>query len=195
MAMNRLSFQLAIAAAVVVILAGGGSLLFHSLFEENSIDSKKIPKAVAHRSALSQQRKMTVYLYFSDDQNAHLVSEDRILLVTDDPLEIGRSIIQDLIQGPRGKLVRTIPIGTTLNAIYISKNGTAFVDFSDTIREKHPGGSQTELLTVYSIVNSIVLNIPQVQRVKILIDGREVVTLSGHIDVTTPLPANMILVR
>jgi spore germination protein GerM len=195
MAMNRLSFRLAIVVSIVFLLGGGGYLLLFNFFEENSIDSKRIPKTVQQKHELAQKRKMTVYLYFTDEKNIHLISEDRILFVTGDPVEIGRTIINDLIQGPRGKLVRTIPKDTTLNAIYLSKDGTAFVDFSDIIREKHPGGSQTELLTVYSIVNSIVLNIPQVHRVKILIEGRETLTLSGHIDLTVPLPANMILVR
>ncbi len=195
MASNRLLFRMA-AAASLISLAGAGYLLFIRYVEKNNVDSGWIPKMVSQKPVPGPKKnKKTVYLYFSDEKNSYLVSEERILFVSEDPLEIGKTIISDLIQGPRGNLVRTIPGDATLNAFYLSKDGTAFVDFSDTIREKHPGGSQTELLTVYSIVNSIALNIPQVQRVKILIEGRESLTLAGHIDLTSPLSADMIIIR
>ena len=142
-----------------------------------------------------QTQTLAVYLYFAEEKGSFLLAEKRMLLQNEDPAEMGRAIIEDLIRGPQGKLVRTIPEGTTLNAIYVSHDGTAFVDFSDALRENHPGGSQTELLTVYSIVNSLALNIPQVTSVKILIEGRETMTIAGHIDSRFPFKANMILVR
>jgi len=142
-----------------------------------------------------QIQTSAVYLYFSDEKGSFLLAEKRMLFHNEDPAEMGRAILEDLIRGPRGKLSRTIPEGTSLNAIYVSRDGTAFVDFSDSLRENHPGGSQTEFLTVYSIVNSLALNIPQVNSVKILIEGRETMTLAGHIDSRFPFKANMILVR
>ncbi|RJP81113.1 MAG: spore gernimation protein [Desulfobacteraceae bacterium] len=196
MAINRFPFRTTVIAVMILIAGGAGYyLLYDGFLTEGPSDFKEIPNDFSHRSDLAQKKKKTVYLYFTDEKNSHLMSEERILLVTDDPLEMGRMIIKELIQGPNGNLVRTIPVGTALNAIYISKEGTAFVDFSDMIRENHPGGSQTELLTVYSIVNSITLNINEVERVKILIEGRESQTLAGHIDLTSPLSADMILVR
>jgi len=195
MASNRLLFWTVVTASFICMV-GAGCLLFIRYVEKKNVDSRWLPKMVSQKPvAVPKKNKKTVYLYFSDEKNSYLVSEERILFVSEDPLEIGKTIINDLIQGPRGNLVRTIPGDATLNAFYLSKAGTAFVDFSDTIREKHPGGSQTELLTVYSIVNSIVLNIPQVQRVKILIEGRDSLTLAGHIDLTSPLSADMIIIR
>jgi hypothetical protein len=48
----------------------------------------------------------------------------------------------------------------------------------------------TELLTVYTIVNAITTNLPDVQSVQILIDGHEVDTLAGHVDLRRPLRKN-----
>jgi spore germination protein GerM len=180
--------------AIGCVLIAAAVLLYKSRFAGNSAVHHPVPDRSAAKSDLAQTKK-TVYLYFSDEKNAHLVAEDRTLIVIEDPVEIGYKIIHALIQGPGGNQTRTIPAGTVLNAFYITPDGTAFVDVSDAIRDNHPGGSQTELLTVYSIVNSVVLNIPQVERVKILIEGREAQTLSGHIDVTHPLSADMMLVR
>ena len=63
------------------------------------------------------------------------------------------------------------------------------------LKDNHPGGIGTEIMTIYSIVNSLVLNIPEIDAVKILIDGKESITLAGHIDLKFPLKADMLLIR
>ena len=59
----------------------------------------------------------------------------------------------------------------------------------------HPGGTLTELLTVYTIVDALTVNLPGVQSVQILIDGKEVPTLAGHVDLRQPLAKNLGLVQ
>ena len=51
------------------------------------------------------------------------------------------------------------------------------------------------MMTIWSIVNTLVLNVPEIEAVKILIGGGEAETLAGHIDLSRPLRANMPLVR
>ena len=75
--------------------------------------------------------------------------------------------------------VSVIPAGTTLRAFYVTERGDAFVDLSREVSAHHPGGSFTELLTVYAIVNAVTANLPAIQRVQILVDGKEVDTLAG----------------
>jgi hypothetical protein len=58
------------------------------------------------------------------------------------------------------------------------------------VRTRHPGGSMNELFTVYTIVNVITTNFQDVQNVQLLIDGREVDTLAGHVDLRKPLRKN-----
>ena len=198
MAKKHISLKVAIAVSAIIIFGGIGYFLFIHLSEWLASDIKQIPTRRDGSPPVEdgqQTQTLAVYLYFADEKGSFLLAEKRMLLQNEDTAEMGRAIIEDLIKGPRGKLVRTIPEGTSLNAIYVSHDGTAFVDFSDALRENHPGGSQTELLTVYSIVNSLALNIPQVNSVKILIEGRETMTLAGHIDLRSPFKANMILVR
>jgi hypothetical protein len=50
-------------------------------------------------------------------------------------------------------------------------------------------------LTIYSLVNTLVLNLPEIDRIKILINGREATTLGGHVDLQFPFNANMLLIR
>lgn len=139
--------------------------------------------------------KKVVSLYFADADNSFLKSEQRKIFRSSDPAESGREIIEALIKGPEGGLGKTIPGETLLLAFHVSKDGFAYADFNEAIREKHPGGSSSELLTVYSIVNSLTMNIPEIKRVKITIDGREAITLAGHIDLRFPFKADAALVK
>ncbi len=172
--------------------------LKHNKEEESSLFGNAIPQQKEPQlpsTGGQKTNKTLVYLYFADKGNAYLMSEERAVFHANDSAELGRVIVEELIKGPDKGLMRTIPADTVLNALYVTKNGTAFIDMSEGIKENHPGGGQMELMTIYSIVNSMVLNIPEIKKVKILIQGREAMTLAGHVDLRFPFKANMILVR
>lgn len=142
-----------------------------------------------------QSIKSAAHLYFADRDNYYLMSEQRVVSHSADSVDYARSLVEALIKGPQIPLVRTIAADTELRAIYIIPDGTCYVDLSQAVEKKHPGGCNSELLTIYSVVNSLILNVPEIKRVKLLIDGKEVQTLAGHIDLEFPLEANMLLIR
>jgi len=172
--------------SVLALVAAGAACLLFAYFYGNQSFSSFLHMVTG---------KSVVSLYFADNDNAFLKSEQRTISHTSDPAEFGRAIIESLIKGPEDELLRTIPGEASLKAFYITKDGAAYADFTAAIRDKHPGGSSSELLTVYSIVNSLVMNIPEIKRVKILIEGRESMTLAGHMDLRFPLKANLLVVR
>ena len=57
----------------------------------------------------------------------------------------------------------------------------ARVNFNSALTTEHPGGSSAEMMTVYSIVNTLSLNFPRIKRVQILIDGKPIETIAGHL--------------
>ncbi len=140
-------------------------------------------------------KKSPVHLYFADRHNYYLTAEQRVVNHSQNPTGLAQTIVEELIKGPQKGLLKTIPTGTQLRAIYITPDGTCYVDLSETVIKNHPGGSKSELFTIYSMVNSLVLNVPEIERVKILIDGKEAFTLAGHIDLQLPVKANMLLLR
>jgi spore germination protein GerM len=140
-------------------------------------------------------KKSPVHLYFADRHNYYLTAEQRVVNHSENPTGLAETIVEELIKGPQKGLLKTIPVGTQLRAIYIAPDGTCYVDLSETVRKNHPGGSKSELFTIYSIVNSLVLNVQEIERAKILIDGKEAFTLAGHIDLQLPVKANMLLLR
>ena len=136
-----------------------------------------------------------VHLYFGSPNGSYLISETRIISNTDDPVQSARSILEALIGGPRNDLTRTVPAASQLRAIFITTDNVCIVDFSPDLRDRHPGGCSGEMLTVYSIVNSLIMNIPSIKQVKLLIDGNDIESLSGHMSMQNPIPANMLIIR
>ncbi|MBA3641820.1 MAG: GerMN domain-containing protein, partial [Acidobacteria bacterium] len=106
-------------------------------------------------------------------------------------VEQARRIIETQLAVSAAPLLSAIPAGTTLRALYISERGDAFVDLSADVTAKHTGGSMDEILAVYTIVNALTVNLPAITRVQILVDGKEVDTLAGHVDLRNPLSKNL----
>ena len=174
-----------LAAAVVA-----GILLFFWLHDEPEETQLRRPE-----SAAAGQETTVVHLYFADASGERLSAEERVLLAPADAAAFARMIVEALIEGPQGGLLRTIPEGTRLRALYLMEDGPAVVDLSADIVDQHPGGAGSELLTIFSLVNSLILNVEDVKTVRLLVSGEEVETLAGHIDIQKPFKADMLLIR
>ncbi len=160
---------------LLVIIGIGFSMLY--LFHQEIFDS--IKPWFEKRGILRE--KKAILLYFSDGEGEYLVGEKREILKGDEVDEEAAEAINELIKGPKGKLIPTIPRQTKLLDLELGKEGVAKVNFSKALSKDHPGGSSAEMMTVYSIVNSLALNFSQIKRVQILIEGKEIETITGHL--------------
>jgi spore germination protein GerM len=138
---------------------------------------------------------ITATLFYGSQDGQALVAFKTEVPFADDLVAQGREILAMQLEPAPNPYVSVIPEGTTLRAFYVTERGEGFVDLSSEISTNHPGGSFTELLTVYTIVNAVTANLAAVQRVQILIDGTEVDTLAGHVDLRRPLVRDDSLVR
>ena len=138
---------------------------------------------------------ITTTLFYGSADGGALVPVQREVTLAEGTVPQAREILAAQLQPAPPPYVSVIPEGTALRAFYTTDRGDAFVDLSSDVSVKHPGGSSTELLTVYAIVNAVTANLPSVQRVQILIEGREVDTLAGHVDLRRPLERDRNLVR
>ena len=138
---------------------------------------------------------MRTPLYFLDEHHRFLKAEERPLARQDSVVERAKSIVNALIQGPEGELLPTVPAEARLLSLFVTENGIAYVDFDRAISDKHPGGSLSELFTIFSVVNTLALNIPEVEAVKILIEGREAKTLAGHVDIRFSFRPDILMIK
>lgn len=135
--------------------------------------------------------KVQVSLYFSDQNGDYLHVENREIAMVPG---LARATVKELIAGPKTKgLLRTIPEGTQLLDINV-ENGLCRVDLSKEFKENHWGGSSGEILTVYSLVDTLT-QFSSIDQVEILVEGQKVETLAGHMDLSTPVIRNMQIVK
>ncbi|WP_018247900.1 GerMN domain-containing protein [Orenia marismortui] len=140
---------------------------------------------ILYFSYLNFFKTREVKLYFSDKEAQYLLPESRKLKVSN----LYQSIVEELIEGPESKnLEITIPSQTRLIDIKL-EDGTALVNFSKELKSKHWGGSTGEIITVYSIVNTLT-SLEEIDQVRILISGKKIDTLVGHLELDKPLGFN-----
>jgi hypothetical protein len=146
------------------------------------------PSNAAEPAAVLTTPKIKARLFYLSEDGLRLVAVEREVPFGEGTLAQARRIVEAQLERPAAPLVTAIPEGTRLRAIYIGTDGDAFVDLSREASAAHPGGALDEILTVYSIVNAVTTNLPAVRAVQILVDGHEVDTLAGHVDLRRPLP-------
>jgi len=135
----------------------------------------------------ANQRRINVKLYFASGNSTLLQAEDRFVPYHDNLHDQAFEVMKELVKGPSGELIPTIPEGTIARDLFITKDGVAYADFSAALSANHKGGSLGEMNTVFSIVDTLTLNFPEIKRVQILIEDQAVDTLNGHLDLSRPL--------
>jgi hypothetical protein len=104
-------------------------------------------------------------------------------------------LLDELGSGSKQGQLAVLPAQAKATELFITKTGTAFVNYNRALVELHGGGVEAELATVYAIVNTLTHNFPEITAVRILVDGAEVQTLGGHLDLSSDLKQDISLVR
>ena len=177
------------------IALGLGAILALSRLFFSGPDSRPIHSRVRDAIPVQEAVKRKVHLYFAPRNGRYLQAEERRIQATD-ASSAAEAIVQALIEGPDDpKLVSTISPGTQLLRLFVTDDGTAYVDFTSELSRQHPGGVAAERLTLYAIVNSLVLNLDKVERVQLLLNGNTASTLAGHLDIRYAKTADLLLIR
>jgi spore germination protein GerM len=171
----------------LVLIGIGLIILFHQQIYHSI-------KPLFERWSILVERK-EILLYFSDSEGEYLIGEKREIIKKNQVKEEAKETIAELIKGSKGKLIPTIPPRTKLLTLQMNDAGVAKVNFNPALSKDHPGGSSAEMMTVYSIVNSLALNFPQIKRVQILIDGKPIESIAGHLSLRQPIPPKPDLIK
>jgi hypothetical protein len=180
------------ALGVALIAVVGAWLLFFALprwaGRAPSEDAASSPPPAAQSGP---ERRITATLYFISEDGLSLVGVQREVPYEEPVAAQARRIVEAQLGEPPDPLARAVPEGTSVRGLYLTDRGDAFVDLSDEARARHRGGALDELFTVYAIVNAVTVNLPAIARVQLLVNGREVDTLAGHVDLRHPLEKNL----
>jgi len=135
----------------------------------------------------TEVRKIHARLFYVAEDGLHLQPVEQEVVYGENTVEQAKRIVEAQVAAPKPPLVSAIPPGTSLKTVFLTDKGEAYVDLSNELRANHPGGTTNEILTAYSLVSALTLNLPAITGVQILIDGKEVDTLAGHLDLRRPL--------
>ncbi len=132
-------------------------------------------------------RRIKATLFYVTEDGRALTGVSRDVTFGATPTEQARHIVEAQVQAPPSGTRSAIPAGATVRGVFLTETKEAYVDLGGAIRTGHTGGSLDEALAIYAIVNAVTVNLPDITAVQILIEGREVDTLAGHIDLRYPL--------
>lgn len=187
-ACKRLTWKTAVVAAAVLALV-------LAVWDYGKKPEQPTPGMKAGQTVTSPEPgepKEKVILYFGDKEAMYLIPEEREVVKGNKSLEA--AVIQELIKGPQNPdLTRTIPKEAKLVSVKVA-NGVACANFSREFQTKHWGGSAGEMMTLYSITNSLA-RLPGIERVQFLIEGEKQESILGHADTREPIAPNWGLIK
>jgi hypothetical protein len=168
---------------IVILAVAGLGVIFYN---NTTFDASTLLPLLKKIKGEAPAGSFTATLCFGDERGELLIREQRSITSGQTPDKKAEALLQELLKGPLTKGTRTVPLQTRLRGVSFD-NGLLTADFSSDLRQHHPGGSATEILTVYSIVNTLSLNVPEIKQVMLLVDGKKIDSIAGHIDCRQPI--------
>jgi spore germination protein GerM len=180
----KLSWPVVILGAVVLFVVGG-AIWFALTF---TADVEPEPEGATLSDPLEQGSR-AISLYFARADGQGFVRETRTIAVErrrDAEVEI---VLGELLSGPQSKAaIGVFPENSRLRqAFYDEERRLLYLDFNDALVANLNPGSAIELAVMGSLMRTLAADFPEIQGVQILVDGLEVETLGGHLDLTRPL--------
>ena len=184
---------LACVLALSAVLAGCGNQASKEPAASSAVSSASSSKGSEASSSSSSSAKpkasdsetLTIEVYYPNEQGTKLIASSRKITTSKDKDKY-TAALASLMQGPTEKGQATIfPKKAKLLSVTL-KGDTAVVNFSKELQTNFVGGSTGEEMLVGSIVNTLT-DFPEVKNVHILIEGKNIETLSGHMDLSVPV--------
>jgi spore germination protein GerM len=75
--------------------------------------------------------------------------------------------------------------GSEVRSVFLVDPGVAVIDLNSAFADTHRSGVLVEELTITSLIHTISTNTPGILKVKILVDGKDRLTLAGHADLSS----------
>ena len=189
------SRRILILGAVTILVAGFAWLLFVTVPAAYRLSTMPAAECGAPTAPVAPGRKIKAHLFYVADDGTRLTDLERDVPFGEGTVEQARQILEAQIAATVEPLVSAVPPGTKLRTVFVTDRGEAFVDFSSELVTRHSGGSTDEILTVYTIVDVLTANLPAVTSVQLLVEGKQIETLAGHVDLSRPLAKNLAWVQ
>lgn len=173
--------QYVIASLVLAILAMG----FYLVHLKRKAESIGAPPPVQALTApvSGSAEQMTLYLAVDDDDSLRPTAITSPL--PSDPGERGRLALHTLIARYLQKdSPHPLGAGADVHDVYLLDPASAVVNLNAAFSQSHASGIEVEQLSIFSLVLTLKAQLPQLNRVRFLVDGKPRDTLAGHLDLS-----------
>ena len=127
-----------------------------------------------------------VTLFFPTAAEAKLRPEERDIARPSGPTAYLKALFAELQKGPKqAGLSGALPDKLHLRNAFLLPGGQAVLDLA--MDSELAFGSDEEMTIVASLVDTVLQNVADTTRVRILVNGEPAETLGGHVDLTRPL--------
>ncbi|HTZ19140.1 MAG TPA: GerMN domain-containing protein [Dissulfurispiraceae bacterium] len=124
--------------------------------------------------------KVPVTIFHPGD--AGLIKEEKTLAGNTLPVKLAESVLQEYFAGFKSGLKNTV-----VRSVYEDRNKILYVDLSDEFRRNFQGDARHEYYLLKSFYQTLAANIPGISDVKLLVEGREIDSVGGHMLSLLPL--------
>ncbi|MDD8027274.1 MAG: GerMN domain-containing protein [Acidobacteriota bacterium] len=173
-------FRTPLVILLAVLLVGLVYLFIASISPERIANRAETPETPADVALLAEETR-TVTLFFPREDDGLFVPETRSIPASGSIAQEAEAVLNELIKGSSKGLPSALPPEAKVGQVFVTKDGTAYADFSKDLVVAHPSGSDAETSTVFAIVDTLAFNFKSIKKVFILVDGEEKETLNGHV--------------
>lgn len=105
---------------------------------------------------------------------------------------LAEATLNEFLKGPSGGAKPAVPQGTRVISVYRGSDGILYADLSDEFRRNFQGDAVAEFLLLKGLYETIISNVQGIDDVKVLIEGKEVESIGGHLFALYPLKETLI---
>ncbi len=170
-------------AALLVLVVSMGIYLRHMRRQARELESSAgnaLPVAPPASGPTE-----TVTLYVADDAAGMLRPRSAQIPLPGGRQQRGEELLRTLLRiYQQAGAPHPLSPAADIRAIYLVDPGAAVIDLNAAFADQHRSGILSEQLTVNSLVETLAVNVPGIQRVNILVEGKRRDTLAGHADLS-----------
>ena len=175
---------------MLVVVVAMGAYLRRMRRQESALHSAEDLRPVAPPPSGPTE---TVTLYIADDAAGALRAQSAQIPLPGGRQQRAEELLRALLriyQQPGA--AHPLAPAADIRSIYLVAPGVAVIDLNTAFADQHRSGILDEQLTVNSLVETLSVNVPGVNRVRILVEGNARETLAGHADLTDFFDASTI---
>ena len=176
-------FQITISFVLVLILIVGMYIIRWRHAEEARVQQafNATPSAPEAEGKQDTIRLLVAY----DDDLALRWREAQAFMPDDRSLRARAALRAVLSQYQQSPSPHPLAKGADIKHVFLIGNDTLLVDTTAPFADGHPSGLLLEELTLASLIETLTANVPGINKVKFLVEGKERDTLAGHADLNS----------